>query len=709
MKTQHIQLTINDNIATLCFDMYNEKANKLSHDVLKELQYHIEELKKNLSIKVLLFTSAKENIFIAGADIHEIKSMTDEDEIYNRLTWVHTLFNDIEQLPYPTVAVINGACMGGGLELALCCDYRIATNKNKTKLSLPEIKLGIFPGFGGTQRLPRLIGLMNALDLILSGKNLNAKKAFKIGLVDHYFSPGYLQYKTEELIQNLLSNKPIRRKKPFKIIEEFGFTRQIIFKKAKEKLTKKVHRNFKGPYEALQVIENTFSKPLKEGIEKEARAFCSLAITPQSKHLIDLFFISEETKKDFNTTSLDSPIQRTAIIGNGVMGKGIIWLFSHYAKEIRVKLRKLEQIRGVFASTKKLYQFFIKTRKMTKKQVEFKLNKISYTDQFNGFACTDLVIEAIVENEQQKAQTYEKLEQTLSQEAIIATNTSSISINQLAQTLNHKERFLGIHFFNPVNKMPLVEVIPSHHTSQETIQRSFEFLRRCGKMPILVGDCAGFLVNRVLIPYINEAGFILEGGSNIQTIDQTLKQFGMPMGAFILADEVGIDVGFKVANILYDAYGSRMKVSSVLKMVHDDLKLLGKKTGKGFYIHSKSAPAVVNNNIAKCLKNDVSITTYQDIIDRAILIMVNEASRCLEEGIITKVTHLDFAMIAGTGFPAFRGGLLKYADDLGIDYIVGKLETFCELFGDRFKPSELLYTLQKENKTFYTGEALWNH
>ena len=367
----------------------------------------------------------------------------------------------------------------------------------------------------------------------------------------------------------------------------------------------------------------------------------------------------------------------------------------------------MEQVESILKATTKLYDFFVKTRKMTRKQVEFKLNRLSYTDKFNGLNVIDLGIEAIIEDSDQKIATYKELEENLNEKAIIATNTSSISINTLSQGLIHKERFIGIHFFNPVNKMPLVEVIPSQYTSEQTIAKSFEFLRRCGKMPILVGDCAGFLVNRVLIPYINEAAFILEDGNTIVSIDETLKEFGMPMGAFTLADEVGIDVGLKVADILYASYGERMRVSNVLRMVHDDLKLLGKKAGKGFYLHNQKGDSIVNLDIAKNLTGNTNVATTKEITNRAIFIMINEASRCLEEGIIQKASYLDFAMIAGTGFPAFRGGLLKYADDIGIDYIVDKLDTYKKLFGERFTPSDLLYQLKKEKKTFYTGELLW--
>ena len=708
MENKHIQFNIKNEIATLCFDTQNEKVNTLSSEVLKELQQLLKEINNNHSIKALLITSAKNNNFIAGANIHEIKSMTNIDEIYEVLQSVNTLFMQLQKLPYPTIAVINGSCMGGGLELALCCDYRIATSDTTTKISFPEIKLGIFPGFGGTARLPKLVGLVNALDLILTGKIINTKKAFKIGLIDRYFSSGHLESQTKIFIKNILNNTIPHRKKPFRFIEYFALTRAIIFNKATKNLNTKVHPNFKGPHTALDVIKSSFGDTLENAIEKESRAFSSLAITPESKNLIDLFFTSENIKKDFSYINFNKKIEKTAIIGSGVMGKGIIWLFSKYMKDIRVKIRDIQQVQAIIYSTQKLYQFFIKTRKMTKKQVEFKLNKISYTDKFNGLKMIDLALEAIIENSTQKEQTYKNLEDNVSKECIIATNTSSISINSLAQGINNKERFIGIHFFNPVNKMSLVEVIPSQYTSQEVIAKSFEFLRRCNKIPILVGDCAGFLVNRVLIPYINEAAFILEDKNDIALIDNTLKEFGMPMGPFTLADIVGIDVGFKVSNILHAAYGERMKVSTVLTMIHDDLQLLGQKGGKGFYLYTNKNEIVVNEDIKKSLNNQQKDISKEDITNRAIFIMINEASRCLEEGIIKKASYLDFAMIAGTGFPAFRGGVLKYADTLGIEYIIDTLEQYKDLFGERFTPSNLLYKLKEHNKTFYTGEELWS-
>lgn len=705
MQTQDLKLTINQNIATLIFDIKDSSANTLSQSVLEQLETVLNSIKENKEIKLLLIQSAKENMFIAGADIKEILPMDNQDTIYQYLLKVDSIFTTLEHLPFPSVALINGACMGGGLELALCCTYRLATSNEKTKLSFPEIKLGFFPGFGGTQRLPRQIGLIKALELILQGKEINAQQAYKIGLVNEFFAPGYTEFRVEEFIQKVL-NKQVKTKKTFRWMEWFKCTREFIFKKALENLQKKVHPKYFGPYAALDVIHHTFKLPHKHGILIEAKTFSEVAITQESKNLIQLFLTSQELKKEYENKNLKEKITQTAVIGSGTMGKGIIWLFSKYANDVRIKLRDIKQVQDILNDVAKLYDFFIKTKKMTKKQVEFKLNHLSYTQEYKGFKLTNLALEAIVEDEKEKVKAYKNLESSLSKKAILATNTSSISIEKLSLNIANKSNFLGMHFFNPVNKMPLVEIIPTSHTSQATLEKSFEFLRRCGKIPILVHDCAGFLVNRVLLPYINEAGYILQDGSSIEKIDSTLKEFGMPMGAFELADVVGIDVGYKVATILEESYGQRMKVCETLHYVHNELKLLGVKGQKGFYIYSKKESKKVNSTVLKHCKSTKVVTT-QDILDRAFFIMVNEASRCLEENIIQSAAYLDFAMIAGTGFPAFRGGILKYADSVGIDYIIKKLEEFEKHCGERFKPSNLLYTLQKEKKTFYTGETLW--
>lgn len=705
MKTNHIKLNINNNIATLTFDMENSNANTLGSEVLEEFDAKLDELKQQSGIQALLIQSAKPSIFIAGANIKEIEPMNDEKVIYDYLMRVNDIFLKLERLKFPSIAYINGSCMGGGLELALACSYRIATSESATKIAFPEVKLGFFPGFGGTQRLPKLIGLIPSLDLILTGKTIDAKKAYKLGLVNEFFAQGQSEDRVNAFIQKAIKKK-VKNKKRLNIMEYFKITQEYVYNKASENLEKKVHPKYFGPYRALDVIRQTYKSRHHIGIKVEAQAFSEVAVTKESKHLINLFFTQQALKKEYKTEHELPAIEQTAVVGSGVMGKGIIWLLSKYAKGVRIKLRRLDQTQEILQGVSKLYDYFVKTHKMTKKQVDFKLNRLSYTQEYKGFKLIDFALEAIIEDKEEKVKTYKELEKELNEQAILATNTSSISIESLASDVKNKKNFLGVHFFNPVNKMPLVEVIPNSKTSQESIERVFAFLKECGKTPVLVHDCAGFLVNRVLLPFINEAGFMLQEGNGIEKIDKTLKEFGLPMGAFELADTVGIDVGYKVATILEESYGSRMKVCELLSEVYNK-KLLGKKTGIGFYIHTKESMRV--NHTLENAQKSIKVVTSSDMIDRAILIMVNEASRCLEEGIIENVAYLDYAMIAGTGFPAFRGGLLKYADELGIDYIVSKLLEFEKRHGERFKPSQLLLDLQKNKKTFYTGEALWKH
>ncbi|MFV0563812.1 3-hydroxyacyl-CoA dehydrogenase NAD-binding domain-containing protein [Malaciobacter mytili] len=699
----NINLTVTNDIATLEFDLQNEKVNKLSFEVLNELNLKLDKISSNSNIKILIIKSLKENIFIAGADINEIKEFKNKEEVYNALLEGDAILNKIENLNIPTIAYINGACMGGGLELALACKYRIATTNKSTKFAFPEIKLGFFPGLGGTQRAPKLIGLISAMDLILTGKTIDSLKAYKIGLIDECFDEGQEKSKITAFISKVKEHKVLRKdRKSF--LEKFSFTRELIFKKALQNLQQKVNKDFKAPYKALEVLKNTYNLSLNEGLKIEASTFSQLAITKESKYLIELFFLSEKIKKDYIKTKEE--INSVVIIGSGVMGKGIIWLFSKYLKEVRIKLRSLENTSTIISDVAKLYDFFIKTRKMTKAQVDLKLSSLSYTQNYEGLQNIDLALEAIVEEEEEKIKTYKQLEKVMKKEAIIASNTSSISIEKLASSLNNKENFMGIHFFNPVNKMPLVEIIPTKYTKEENINKVKQTLIKAGKMPIVVGDCAGFLVNRILLPYLNEAGFILGEGSNITTIDRVLKDFGMPMGPFSLADTVGIDIGFHVATILNKSYGERMAIAPILEKMYEK-KYLGVKNKKGFYDYSSKK--IVENKEVYNYTKDTRIITEEEIRNRCIYIMINEASLCLEEGIVKDADILDFAMVEGTGFPPYKGGLLKYANEIGIKKIVKELNRLEYLYDKRFKVSNLLLKLNEAKLDFSTGEELWKH
>lgn len=699
----NINLEIKQNVATLVFDLKDEKVNKLSFEILKEFDEKLNQIKEDSSIKALVIDSAKKDIFIAGADIKEIEKLKDEKEVYEALMEVHEIFNKLENLQIPTIAYINGACMGGGLELALACKYRIITTNPKTKIAFPEVKLGIFPGFAGTIRAPKIIGLINALDLILSGKTIDAKKAYKINLADAIFDDAQKEFMLEDFVKKAIYGT-FEKKVSFNLLNYAPFN-EFIFRKAYKNLEAKVNQDFKAPYIALEVIKVTINKELEDSIKIEAKEFSKLAVTKESKNMIKLFFLFEKLNKNYEKTS--NPISNAVVLGNGVMGKGIIYLFSKYLKDVRIKLRDLSQAHEILKDVAKIYDYSIKSRSMTKNQVDFKLNKISYTDKFVGFRNFDFVIEAIIEDEKTKKETYKELEKIINENTIIATNTSSISIEKLGSEIKNKENFLGVHFFNPVNLMPLVEIIPTKHTSKETINKVCEMLISCGKTPIVVKDCAGFIVNRILLPYLNEAAFILEEGSKIERIDSIMKDFGMPMGPFTLADTVGIDIGYKVATILNEAYGSRMPISSIIEKMYEK-NLLGVKTKAGFYEY-ESKDKYSNVHVTSMLENNSRIFEEKEILERCLYIMINEASRCLEENIVTEASIIDFAMITGTGFPAHKGGLLSYANEIGLKNILESLRKFEKEYGERFKPSNLLVKLVEEYEDFETGESLWKH
>ena len=699
----NMTLEIKQNIATLVFDLENEKINKLSFEILREFDEILNQIKEDTSIKALVIDSAKKNIFIAGADIKEIEKLKDEKEVYEALMEVHEIFNKLENLPFPTIAYINGACMGGGLELALACKYRVLSTSEKTKLAFPEIKLGIFPGFAGTIRAPKLIGLVNALDLILTGKTIDAKKAYKLKLADAIFDDAQKEFMLDDFVKKAIYGT-LKERNNFKLLN-YAPLNQIIFNKALKGLEAKVNQDLKAPYLALEVIKNTINKELEDSIKIEAKEFAKLAVSKESKNMIKLFFLFEKLNKNYTKTL--NPISNAIVLGNGVMGKGIIWLFSKYLKDVRIKIRDISQANEIIKDVSKIYDHLIKTRRMTKNQVDFKLNTLSYTQDLSGFKNFDFIIEAIIEDEKVKKDTYAQLEEVLNENAIIATNTSSISIEKLGSEIKNKENFLGVHFFNPVNLMPLVEVIPTSNTSKETINKVFELLISCGKTPILVGDCAGFIVNRILLPYMNEAAFILEQGSSIEKIDRAIKEFGMPMGPFTLADTVGVDIGYKVASILNESYGNRMPIASIIEKMYD-AKLLGLKTKAGFYEYSGS-DIYPNTHVTSMLENNNRIIEEDDIVKRCLYIMINEASRCLEENIVTDASIIDFAMISGTGFPAYKGGLLSYANEIGLKNILDSLRQYQKEYGERFTPSNLLIKLVEQYEDFETGEALWKH
>ncbi len=703
--------TINrEGVAILTFALPGERVNKLTTPIIEELDRILDDIASNKEIRALVFRSGKEGSFIAGADIAEIRDITDSDTAEYLSRKGQAVMSKLESLPFPTVAAIHGPCMGGGLELALACTYRITSNDQKTAFALPEVKLGIIPGFGGTQRLPRIIGLANALEVILTGKSVFAQKARKMGLVDEITFNEILLDRAIALAIKAVG-KPqistIRARRPLiiRFLESNPLTRTIIYRSAKSTVLQATRGNYPAPLVALKAIKHGMAHGSEAGYANEARLLGSLATTEISKNLISVFYLREMFRKDLNRPFVT--IRNAGVFGAGIMGGGIAQLFGE--KGIGVRMKDINH--GAVASgLREAWQIFRKRRDkgiLTAIQARDGFDRISGVTDFSGFGKVDLAVEAVVENLNVKKAVLRDFEAVAQDGAIYASNTSSLSITDLALGSKHPEHVVGMHFFNPVEKMPLVEVIRGKKTSAETVATIAALARRLGKLPVLVNDGPGFLVNRILMPYLNEAASILEQGSTIEKIDSALLSFGMPMGAFILLDEIGIDIAHKVADILHRGLGDRLKPSPLLETLYKE-GYYGKKNGKGFYQYKSRKRKEPDRSIYAMIPGrpgDAENINQEEIVDRTLLLMIKEAALCLEENIIDRPDLLDGALIFGIGFPPFRGGLLRYADKLGVRTIIDKLEIYAQKYGERFGPPESLLEMAKTGRGFYDKAA----
>ncbi|MGE4574739.1 MULTISPECIES: 3-hydroxyacyl-CoA dehydrogenase NAD-binding domain-containing protein [Parachlamydia] len=702
-------------IGQLVFNLPHEKVNVLSPPVLEELENLIEQLDPSSGVKLLLITSGKEHQFVAGVDLKKLEPVfQDPSQGEKILALGHRVYKKLSELPFPTIAAIDGACLGGGLELALACKYRIVSDHPKTALGLPETQLGIMPGWGGTQRLPRLIGLSSALGMILNGKTVNGVKAYKMKLADSVAAWEFFPEKSLEFARNILkpefAQKVLNRRKQSGIqnflLEKNPAGRALIFYQAKKQVLDKTHGFYPAPLVALETIKQTYTLPLNEGLEIEQKNFVENIPTKfmNAKNLVKVFFQNESLKKDagISIQATPRPVKSAGVLGAGTMGGGLIFLFSYHDIPVRFKDINWEAVAKGYSHVYSLFKKMIELKKLDKDQAILKFQQASGTIDYTGFKQLDLVVEAATENLELKHTLLNELESQLRPDAIIASNTSSLTIAQMASVMKHPERFVGMHFFNPPNRMPLVEVVKGTQTSDEAIATAVETCRRLGRTPIVVGDCQGFLVNRIFVMGANEIVRFLEKGNSIEKIEKTMLDFGMPMGPFHLSDEVGNDVSCKVSHIFEETYGKRMQVPELIERMNQK-GLFGKKTEKGFYLYDSKKPTV-NPEVQKIVevigqpKEELS---SEEMVDRSIFLMINEAARCLTEKIVQKPSDIDMALILGTGFPPFRGGLLRYADSRGIQTVVDRLKEFEQKEGARFSPCELLLEMAKENRNFY--------
>ncbi len=705
MANTKISLEVKDKVAYVGFGYNCDKSmTVLDEESLVELRDTVDDLHgKAKELDGVVFFSHKDRCFLAGADIKLIASMKTESEGAHGAEQGQLLFNKIEDLPIPTVACVHGVCLGGGTELVLSCNSIIASHDNSTVLGLPEVKLGVIPGFGGTYRMPRRIGLPKALELILSGKMVKAKKAKRMGLVDGV-------YPKERLLTQALDHFKAEKKSEGLMgsLENFAsdnfLSKKIIFQKARESVLKKTKGFYQAPLKILDVMEAGMMKGRTSYLASESQAFGELCVSEQSKNLQHIFFMTEEAKKfPGGEVTGDVPeLKRGAVLGAGTMGGGIAWLMCNTDMAPIMKDLNEEALVLGLKQASKNFMGAVKRKRLTKDDFERKMRSISPQLSYAGFAKTDLVIEAVVENMDIKKSVFAETEKHVSETCLLTSNTSSLSVEEMATALERPERFAGLHFFNPVHMMPLVEIITHSKMSQETAKALYDWCLKAKKTPVVVKDGPGFLVNRILMPYLNEAGFLLEEGVPMKDIDEACLNFGMPMGPCRLLDEIGIDVGVKVAKILHDGLGDRAKASGASDLLVDK-GFLGKKSGAGFYLYDENGKvAGANEEVQAMLPKDTKKMDETEIQMRVVLPMINEASIILEEGIVGTPSEVDLGLIFGIGFPPFRGGLLRHADSEGLGRILEAIEKYSkEVDFDRYQPSGYLKDLVAQKKKFY--------
>lgn len=700
-------LEVKDNgVAIITIDVVGETMNTLRAEFSEQVTEVLDHIDGDRDIKGVVLISGKESSFVAGADVEMLDACTTNAEAEGLSKVGQELFQRIEDMRIPFVAAIHGPALGGGLELALCCHYRVASDDTKTVMGLPEVQLGLLPGGGGTQRLPKLLGIQKAMQMMLTGKQVRGKQAKKAGIVDEVVPKSVL---LDVAMQFALKGKPKHKGAKLnlvgKLLERTPFGRNILFKQARKQTVKTTRGNYPAAERIIDCIEAGSGIGSGKGYLVEAKHFGTLVMSAESQQLRNIFFATTEMKKETGVEGVEAAkLSKTAVMGGGLMGGGIAYVTTSKAGlPVRIKDIRTEGIANAMKYSFDLLNKKVKRRFLAKSEMQKQMAMLTGTTDYSGFGDADVVIEAVFEDLALKQQMVADVEENCHEGTIFATNTSSIPINQIAAKAKRPEQVIGLHYFSPVDKMPLAEVIAHDKTSDETISTTVELARKQGKTPIVVKDGAGFYVNRILAPYMNEAANILLSGEPIDHIDKALLNFGFPVGPMKLLDEVGIDVGAKISPFLVADLGERFTAPAAFdKLLADDRK--GKKNKRGFYNYKTKKPGkTVDESIYKLLNINASQTlSHEQIAERCVLLMLNEAALCLAENVIRSPRDGDIGTIFGIGFPPFLGGPFRYMDSLGVDHVVARLEHYQGLSGDKFAPAEILKDMAENGKSFYS-------
>ncbi|MCU0648790.1 MAG: fatty acid oxidation complex subunit alpha FadJ [Gemmatimonadaceae bacterium] len=712
-----VTVTVHDGVARVVFDLPGASVNTLSVARVRALDALFAELQRDVSVRAVVLLSAKKDSFIAGADIDDFVQATSIAELSAISRDGQGALDRLADGRLPVIAAIHGVCLGGGLEAVLACHWRIGTDHPKTTFALPEVQLGIVPGGGGTQRLPRLIGLTPALDMILIGKTVRAKKALQLGLIDELVHPAILERVAMGRAREFAAGTRTRSRstghgdaKSF-LLEENPIGRALVFRQAREKTLEKTKGHYPAPLAALECVQAGYADGVAAGLAAESRQFGILGAGDVSQQLVSIFFAQTALKKDTGLPDGERaaplPVRKLGILGAGFMGAGIASVAAPAGTLVRVKDTDWTRLARGFGAVRGVLRERLKRKQVTRQQFDDLMSRVSGSTDYAGFADCDLVIEAVFEDLAVKQQVVRELE-AAAPRAIIASNTSTIPITHIAQAAAHPERVIGMHFFSPVHKLPLLEVIVHEGTSAETIATAVAYGRELGKTVIVVRDGAGFYVNRILSPYINEAGHLLDAGARIEEIDRALVDFGFPVGPITLIDEVGIDIAGKSGPIMAEAFGARLQPSPVLSRVVQSGRT-GRKGQRGFYRYDSAgkkgaADDTIYGMTAHGTSARVSLPAEQ-IVDRTVLPMLNEAVRCLEDGIIRSPRDGDIGAVFGIGFPPFRGGPFRMIDALGATTVVERLRALDAQFPGRYTPAPLLVAHATERVPFHASHT----
>ncbi len=718
-KAITVQAT-DDGIAELCFDLQDNSVNKFNALTLNELKEAIAAIAADSSLKGVIVTSGKP-VFIVGADITEfgVQFGGSEDEIADKILSINfDIFNTFEDLPMPTVAAINGIALGGGFEMALVCDYRVMSEA--AQVGLPETKLGIIPGYGGTTRLPRLIGADNAIEWIASGKEQKAEQALRYGAVDAVIAPELLREAAVSLLQQCIDGKldyQAKRQEKLEPLKLNQIEAAMVFETSKAFVASKAGPHYPAPVTAIKVMQKAAGMGRDDALQEEARGIAKMAGTLAAKNLIGLFLSDQVLAKSGKALAKKAgKVERAAVLGAGIMGGGIAYQSALKGTPIIMKDIAQAGIDLGLAEASKLLSKQVERGWISAAEMAGVLNKIQPALSYDGFDNVDIVIEAVVENPKVKHAVLVETEAQIRDDAILASNTSTISITHLAEPLKRPENFCGMHFFNPVHKMPLVEVIRGKKTGETAVARTVAYALAMGKKPIVVNDCPGFLVNRILTPYIGAFVGLVKRGIDFTMIDRVMERFGWPMGPAYLCDVVGIDTGVHAGEVMAEGFPERMKFDfKTCQEVMFENNRFGQKNGRGYYTYEtdkKGRPKkLVDADVAALLAPVIDgneTMSDEAIVDSMMIPMCLEAVRCLEDDIAASATDVDLSLIYGIGFPPFRGGALHYIDDFGIDKFVARADELAATAGPQtamYQPTEKLRAMAASGKTFFGTAA----